>query len=331
MDATAKAMFEDALVWDAHSCLPLKPGIDVDVLKRHRAAGIDYVSINVGMDFNPWPDCVRVLAAFRAHLQRHPETYVLVDTAADVRRAKREGKLAVAFDLEGSDMLDGDLDMLRLYRDLGVRQIHFAYNRDNKVGGGCHGADVGLTEFGRRLVTEVNAVGLIMDCSHTGHRSSLEIMEVSAKPVVFSHTCARALKDHPRNVRDDQIDACAATGGVVGITGIGVFLGANRTDTDLVLDHMDYVANRVGPAHVGVGLDFEFLRGISDTPPGLVSGDWWPAQHYGGAGLGAVKFVQPEQMSEIAEGLVRRGWTEDDAKGVLGGNFLRVAEATWRA
>jgi len=144
MDATAKSVFEQALVWDAHSCLPIKPGIDVDALKRHRAAGIDYVSINVGMDFNPWPDCVRVLAAFRAHLQRHPESYVLVDTVADVLRAKQGGKLAVGFDLEGSDMLDGDLDMLRLYRDLGVRQIHFAYNRDNKVGGGCHGADVGL-------------------------------------------------------------------------------------------------------------------------------------------------------------------------------------------
>ncbi|MGH6717716.1 MAG: dipeptidase [Alphaproteobacteria bacterium] len=330
MDATAKAIFDQALVWDAHSCLPLKPGIDVDVLKRHRAAGIDYVSINVGMDFNPWSDCVRLLAAFRAHLQRHPEAYVLVDTVADIARAKRDGKLAVGFDLEGSDMLDGDLDMLRLYRDLGVRQIHFAYNRDNAVGGGCHGADVGLTEFGRRLVAEVNAVGLIMDCAHTGHRSSLEIMALSEKPVVFSHTCVRALKDHPRNVMDDQIDACARTGGVVGITGIGVFLGANRTDTDLVLDHIDYVANRVGPAHVGLGLDFEFLRGVDDTPPGLVKGDWWPAEHYGGAGLGAVKFVQPEQMREIAEGLVRRGYADDDVKGILGGNFLRVATATWR-
>ncbi|MBM3583345.1 MAG: membrane dipeptidase [Alphaproteobacteria bacterium] len=331
MDAKARALFDGVLVWDAHSCLPLKPGIDVDVLERHRAAGIDYVSINVGMDFNPWPDCLRVLAAFRAHLQRHPNRYVLVDTTADVARAQREGKLAVAFDLEGSDMLDGDLDMLRLYHDLGVRQIHFAYNRDNAVGGGCHGADVGLTAFGRRLVREVNEVGLIMDCSHTGHRSSLEIIAASAKPVVFSHTCVAALKAHPRNVRDDQIDACAANGGVVGITGIGVFLGANQTETAIVLDHVAYVADRVGPRHVGIGLDFEFLAGVDDFPKTAKRGDWWPAAHYGGAGLGPVKFVQPEQMAEIAEGLLARGWPEADVAGVLGGNFLRVAEATWRA
>ncbi|MEX2647957.1 MAG: membrane dipeptidase [Alphaproteobacteria bacterium] len=330
MDEAARKLYAEALVWDAHSCLPLKPGIDMGVLARHRAAGIDFVSINVGMDFNPWPDCVRVLAAFRAHLQRHAEDYVLVDTAADVARAKREGRLAVAFDLEGSDMLDGDLDMLRLYRDLGVRQIHFAYNRDNAVGGGCHGADVGLTEFGRRLVAEVNALGLIMDCAHTGHRSSLKIMEISAKPVVFSHTCVHALRAHPRNVRDDQIDACAATGGVVGITGIGMFLGANRTETELVLDHIDYVAQRVGPAHVGIGLDFEFLP-IDDAPLGLVRSDWWPPQFYGGQGLGPTRFVQPEQMPEIAEGLLARGYGEGDVKGILGANFLRVATETWRA
>jgi membrane dipeptidase len=329
MNEAARKLYAEALVWDAHSCLPLKPGIDVGVLARHRAVGIDYVSINVGMDFNPWPDCLRVLAAFRAYLQRHADDYVLVDTVADIARAKRDGRLAVAFDLEGSDMLDGDLDMLRLYRDLGVRQIHFAYNRDNAVGGGCHGADVGLTAFGRRLVGEVNAVGMIMDCSHTGHRSSLEIMEISTRPVVFSHTCVRALRDHPRNVADDQIDACARTGGVVGITGIGMFLGQNQTETMRVLDHIDYVANRVGARHVGIGLDYEFLP-IDDAPPGLVRAEWWPPQFYGAAGLGPVRFVQPEQMPEIAEGLLKRGYGAEDVKGILGANFLRVATETWR-
>jgi membrane dipeptidase len=227
-------------------------------------------------------------------------------------------------------MLDGDLDMLRLFRDLGVRQIHFAYNRDNKVAGGVHGADIGLTAWGRQVVEEVNRVGMIMDCSHTGHRSSLDIMAASAKPVVFSHTCVAALQAHPRNVQDDQIDACAATGGVVGITGIGVFLGANRTDTDLVLRHVDYVAERVGVAHVGLGLDFEFLPHLPDPKPeGFVAGDWWPKEHYSGLGLGPTRFVQPEQMPEIAEGMVKRGYGDGDVAAILGGNFLRVAEETW--
>ena len=83
-------------------------------------------------------------------------------------------------------MLEGDLDMLRLYRDLGVRQMHLAYNRDNAVGGGCHGADIGLTPWGRAVVAEINRLGILMDCSHTGYRTSMDVMALSSKPVVFS-------------------------------------------------------------------------------------------------------------------------------------------------
>jgi membrane dipeptidase len=325
----ARALYDDALVWDAHSCLPLDPAIDVGVLARHRAAGISYVSINVGMDFNPLAQCIRVLAAFRAFLAEHPEDYALAGTVAEIEAAKRAGRLAVGFDLEGSDMLEGDLAMLRLFRDLGVRQIHFAYNRDNGAAGGCHGADAGLSPFGRSLVAEVNRLGLLMDCSHTGHRSSLEIMAASARPVVFSHTCVHALQPHPRNVKDDQIDACAATGGVVGITGIGLFLGDNRVETELVARHIAYVAERVGPQHVGFGLDFEFLPLAGDTPPGFEPTRWWPPEHYRGRGLGASRFVQPEQARDLPEALLRLGFSEVDVRGVLGANFRRVALATW--
>ena len=111
------------LVWDAHSCLPLLPGHGMAELARHRAAGINHVSINVGMDFNPVEQVMRVIAGFRAWLAQHADEYLLADSVAAVRRAQAEGKLSVAFDLEGSDMLLGDLAMLRLYRDLGVRQM----------------------------------------------------------------------------------------------------------------------------------------------------------------------------------------------------------------
>lgn len=331
-DATAAgraaALHADALVWDAHSCLPLKPGVDVGALERHRRAGVDFVSINVGMDFNPWPDVLRVLAYFRAWIARHPEGYVLAGTVDDVRAARRDGKLAVAFDLEGSDMLDGDLDMLRLYRDLGVRQMHLAYNRDNRVGGGCHGADVGLTPFGRSVVAEINRLGILMDCSHTGHRSSLEIMEMSTRPVVFSHANARRLVDHPRNASDAQITACARTGGVVGVTGVGLFLGDREAGTESMVRHIDYLCDLVGAAHVGLGLDFVFVRGVDDDPPGLDRAQWWPPE----AGYGdftGLTFATPEQLPEITEALLRRNYPEADVRAILGGNFLRVAEQSW--
>src|SRR5882724_10303183 len=200
----ARTLHRSNLVWDAHSCLPLTPGASMEDLERHRAAGVDFVSINVGMDMNPTAQVMRVIAGFRAWLQGHSDRFLLAGSVADVERAQREGKLAVAFDLEGSVMLEDDVAMVQLYRDLGVRQIHLAYNRDNSIAGGCHGKDIGLSALGRAVVAEINRAGLIMDCSHSGYRTSMEVMELSTKPVVFSHANPKALKDHARNIRDDQ-------------------------------------------------------------------------------------------------------------------------------
>jgi membrane dipeptidase len=321
------AIYANALVWDAHSCMPLVPGIDLSLLARHKAAGIDYVSLNVGMDMNPAADVIRVLAHFRAWLLDRPEEYALADSVADILAAKESGRLAVSFDLEGAVPVLGDLAMVRLYHALGVRQIHFVYNRNNEVGGGCHDIDVPLTAFGHSLVAEVNRVGLLMDCSHTGYRTSLDIMEASTKPVVISHSNPQALRDHDRNIRDEQIRACAATDGVVGINGIGLLLGDTRTET--MATHIDYVVQLVGPAHAGIGLDYVFMPEVDDAPPGLDRNFWWPKEAGYGASFDALTFVQPEQIPELTDRLLGMGYTDDDVRAVLGNNFMRVAKKSW--
>jgi len=327
----AKAAHARSVVWDAHSCLPLLPGQSMAALERHHAAGVSFVSINVGMDFNPIPTIMRVTAAFRAWITEHSDRYLLPESIEDVRRAKREGKLAVAFDLEGSVMLDDDLAMLRLYRDLGVRQIHLAYNRDNSVGGGCHGADVPLTPLGRQVVDEINRVGLIMDCSHSGYRTSMEVMERSRRPVVFSHSNPKALKNHARNITDDQIDACARTGGVVAVSGIGIFLGDNDISTETLLRHIDYVVDRVGVDHVGIGLDYVFDRNANDDPPNFNRADWWPpGNEYGQSLYAELRIVPPERFPEITEALLAHQYGEADVAKIIGGNMLRVAERSWQ-
>jgi membrane dipeptidase len=278
---------------------------------------------------NSLSQVMRVIAGIRAWLAAHPERFLLAGSVAEVERAKREGKLAVAFDLEGSVMLEDDLAMIALYRDLGIRQIHLAYNRDNSVAGGCHGADIPLTPFGREVVAEVNRAGLLMDCSHTGYRSSMEIMERSTRPVIFSHANPRALKAHARNIRDDQIDACAKSGGVIAINGIGIFLGANDISVATLVRHIDYVVQRVGAEHVGIGLDYSFGKISSDVPAGTDPAEWWPpGNEYD---LDALEIVPPERFPEITEALLERGYAVEDVRRILGGNMVRVARASWGA
>ncbi|MCG8563376.1 MAG: dipeptidase [Hyphomicrobiales bacterium] len=325
---SAQALCRDALVWDAHSCMPLLPGVDLSGLARYRDSGINYVCLNVGMDMNPVTDVIRVLAHFRSWLRDRPEDYVLAGSVADIRAAEAGGRLAVAFDLEGALPLAGDLAMVQLYHDLGVRQMHFAYNRNNHVGGGCHDSDIPLSAFGRALVEEINRVGLLMDCSHTGRRTSLDIMEASSKPVVFSHSNSKSLRDHARNIDSEQIEACAATGGVIGINGIGLLLG--DASTEAMVAHIDHVAQIVGASHVGIGLDFVFMPDVEDLPPGTDRTYWWPSDAGYGTAYSSLTFVEPEWLPALIDRLLAMGYSDADIRAVLGGNFMRVAEESWR-
>jgi membrane dipeptidase len=326
LEETRRSLLADTIVWDAHGCLPLAPGSDVTGLRRYAASGVDFVSVNIGMDFNPWTDVIKTLAYLRRWIGERPDEFVLVRTAEDVLRAKAESKLAVAFDLEGTEPLDGEVDMVSFYYDLGVRQMLMAYNRASRAGGGClDEADGGLTDFGRRVVSEMNRVGMLVDCSHAGYRTTMEIAEASTEPIIYSHSNPRALHDHPRNILDEQILACARTGGVIGINGVGIFLGDDDIRSERVVDHVAYVADLVGPEHVGLGIDYsfddeEFQDFVRNHP------EAFPA----GMAFEFTRFVEPEQMPEIAEILLARGFSTEEARNVLGGNFLRVASHVWR-
>src|SRR5262245_15080167 len=175
----AVELHRSALVWDDHGGFAYSTAAALKDLARWRVSGIDYLSINVGYDVTPWTLAVEAVSQDREWIREHPEDYVQVTGVADVQRAKREGKLAVSFDLEGMDALNDDLGMVDIYYRLGVRQMLFAYNRNNQAGGGCHDVDVGLTPFGRDVIGEMNRVGMLVDCSHCGHRTTMEAMERS--------------------------------------------------------------------------------------------------------------------------------------------------------
>jgi membrane dipeptidase len=322
----ARRLYSAALVWDDHSGFdPVGGAHRLEQLQRWVNSGVHYLSINVGYDVIDWQTSLEVLAGFRAWLQQRPEQYLLVRTAGDIHRAKAEGKLAVTFDLEGMNALNGSADMVNVYYELGVRQMLFAYNLNNLVGGGCHDTDIGLTALGRAVIGEMNRVGMLVDCSHSATRTTMEAMEASAAPVIFSHSCAKALWPHGRNITDEQIRACARTGGVIGINGIGNFLGRNDISSAKFVDHVAHVAGLVGPEHVGISLDYAFDAENVDS---LVSGNsrYWPQEEYKTASL----YLPPEQLPEITETMVQRGFSDAEITGILGGNFLRVAQAVWK-
>ncbi len=319
--------------WESHACLPLHPGADFAPLDALQAAGVNYVSVNVGMDMNPVAQVMSVIAAFRATIAAHPTRYLLAGSTADIERAAAQGILAIGFDMEGAMPLLDQPSMVQMYRDLGVRQIHFAYNRNNSVAGGCHDVEQGLTALGKKMVQAVNQAGMLMDCSHAGRKCSLDIMAASNQPVIFSHSNPLALVEHGRNITDEQIKACAATGGVICPSGVSKFLGSDHPSATDLARHAAYVADLVGVQHVGIGLDISFSQPeLNDDPPGKFDPTyWWPRQAGYGHGIAAITYTPIDTWRLLPEALRKVGMGPEDAAAVMGGNMMRVAGQVWGA
>lgn len=324
----ARRLIDATFAWDHHACMPLRPHDEsfLPQLERHRRAGFDVVTLNVGFGEQGIAEHIRMLASMRSWLKARPDDYLLVETVDDLDRARASGRLGVCFDIEGANAIDDQASLIELYYDLGVRWMLLAYNRNNRVGGGCQDDDTGLTDFGRHVVATMERVGMVVCLSHTGHRTARDVLELATRPVIFSHSNAAALHAHPRNIPDDLIRTCAATGGVVGIDGVGIFLGANDVRSETYARHVDHVVQLVGPDHASISLDYvydtaeldEYVATMRHTfPPGL------------GYELGA-RFVAPEQLTEIVA--VLHGWGYDDGSlaKILGGNLQRVAARVWR-
>ena len=319
-------------IWDCHVCLPLDPRAALTPLDDHKKGGTNVVSINVGMDMNKPDQILRVIAAFTAKIEAQPRRYRLVGNIDDINNAMNDGVMGIYFDLEGSTMLQDMPEMIPLFHKLGVRQIHFAYNRNNSVASGCHDADTGLTELGCQMVRAVNHTGMIMDCSHMGKRASIDVMAASSKPVVFSHSNPRALCDHARCIDDEQIKLCAAQNGVIGLSGYNRFIGTAANPTPVQMgEQIDYVVQLVGIDHAGLGLDQMYSQAdCSDFPDGVDNSYWWPkAFGYGDDGIAEAAVFSPLLMGKLDKELDRRGYSGLDRAKVFGLNFSRVAVSSW--
>ena len=271
----ARSLLASSLVWDNHGCMPLRPFDEefLPELELYRSSGVDVAMLNIGFGEQGVEEHLRTLAHFRRWIAARNDRYLLIETVDDIRRARETGRLAVGFDIEGANGIGDQVSLISLYYDLGVRWMLMAYNRNNLVGGGCQDDDQGLTDFGRDVLNEMERVGMVACCTHTGYRTASEVLDFSRNPVIFSHSSPRALHDHARNIPDDLILACARTGGVICLNGIGIFLGNNDTSTETYFRHMDHVVQLVGAGHVGIGLDYVFDTSELDASrPSSVTG-----------------------------------------------------------
>ncbi|MFT4041541.1 MAG: membrane dipeptidase [Gordonia sp. (in: high G+C Gram-positive bacteria)] len=313
-------------MWDQHCCLPLKPSASIAGVERYVGVERAFMSINVGYAPHDSHQSIAMLRNFKAQLDA-TDTHCYTGTVEDIDNANLRGQVAVAFDLEDSNPLDGDLRNVAVFYDLGVRTLLPTYNYQNRAGSGCmDSTDHGLTAYGRDLVREMNEVGMIVDATHCSERASFDLIECSRTPVIFSHTGMSAVRDNQRNISDAQARACAESGGVVGIFGIGIFIGDNDSSLETMVRHIDHAVSVVGPDHVGIGSDYSFdlddinveLKQNANLFP-----EWMRKYDH-------VEMVAPEKYLKVGDSLRELGYSESDIEKITDGNFRRIATQVWR-
>lgn len=318
----------DLFIWDM--VLPLAPvvGNDFAVLQRYHAAGYGYVSLTIAGDDCGLADASHRLAAARRQIADWPDHLVLALTAADVRAAREAGKMAVGLHLEGTECLERDPDMIDLFYAAGIRHAILAFNQNNSAAGGCADlGNVGLSRLGRRFLDRMREVGMLLDVSHMSERASLEAIEHIGRPAVFTHSNARALFAHWRNITDDQARACAASGGLVGVSGSTMYFGEQASLAQGVFRHLDHFVQLLGSDHVGFGTDYvvdaQALVDIVSAMP-----DEWPDA--GASALQGLAYMPPEEMGDVIALMRRAGYDQAAIEKIAGGNYLRIAEQVWR-
>ena len=313
------------LRWEAHACLPLSQASSIEPLLHYHQAGVHYISLNIGMDLNPLSQVMLSLAHFRSEIQAHPQL-CLAGSLQEIREASQQDLLSVGFDLEGALPLLESPEMVFLYRDLGVRQIHLAYNRNNTVAGGCHDQEQGLTKLGFQILEAMNQAGVIVDCSHMSMSASLDLITHSKSPAIFSHVNPQALVKHERNISNEQLKAIALHDGVVCLNGVNLFLGEEEPSLKTFLDHVCYVAEYIGVEYVGIGLDISFKQNnINDNPK--IDFDptyWWPKMAGYSDGIKEICYLPVETWTKLPQALLSRGFSVEESQLILGENMARV-------
>ena len=303
-----------------------------EVAAQFRASGISAIHNSVGTGGPAaQEESLEFLAAWQGYVGRNSQIFTLVGVASDLERAKANRRIAVIMGIQNSEHFHQASDVKRFYQ-LGQRSSQLTYNTQNLLGtGGTDRVDGGVSDFGAEIIKAMNEVGMLIDVSHCGDRTTLDAIEISAKPIAITHSNCRALNNHPRLKTDEAITKLAARGGVMGITGVRNFVhDSEPTTVEHMVDHIDHVVKLTAIEHVGIGSDSD-LNGYDDMPAEqkkkLLAA--YKSSYAFRDKLDTDGFDHPQKIFDLTEALIRRGYSDDNITAVLGGNFRRLLGATW--
>jgi len=297
-----------------------------------RACGITGFHNSVGVGgATAYEEALQFIAAWSGFAGRNSDVFSLVGRVEDLEHAKAQRKVAVIMGLQNADEFRQPGDVKDFY-DLGLRCAQLTYNTQNLIGSGStEREDGGVSDYGVKIIEAMNDVGMLIDVSHSGDRTTLDAIELSPKPIAITHSNCRALNDHPRLKTDEAIRKLAAKGGVMGITGVRMFVKDKEPTTiEDIVDHIDHVVKLVGIDHVGIGSDSD-LMGYDHMPKDqyekLKAG--YKSSYAFRDKIDTDGFDHPQKVYDLTATLLKRGYSETNIQAVLGGNFRRLLASTW--
>jgi membrane dipeptidase len=303
--------------------------LDERVLERLHRGGVTAVVATIAAWHAP-AEALALIAALGKLAEARADIVMPVRTVADIAAAKAGRRVGLIMGFQDTAPIGDDLGLLATYHALGVRVVQLTYNFANRVGAGCQAPeDGGLTPFGREVVREMNRLGILVDVSHCGPRTTLDAIAASERPIAITHANARRFFDHPRNKSDAAIRALAARGGVIGAVAFGAMLTRRLPATlaDYIAAIDDLVA-LAGVDHVGLGPDFmeempaevaaQVLKGL---PPAMLQQFQALPPTQGFASVAA--------FPGVTAALLARGYLPGEVRAIVGGNWLRLYTEVW--
>ena len=302
-------------------------------LQPYKDSGINVFHVATGLGGpDAYDRTLRMFASWNGFIANHDQYLMRIDSVADLNRVKTSGKIGICIGLQNSEQFRRPEDV-DFFHSIGQRVSQLTYNARNLIGNGStERRDDGISDFGVSIIERMNRIGMAVDVSHCGDRTTLDAFEISKKPVLITHSNCRALvPGHPRLKTDEAIKKVGETGSVMGITGVRMFVkGDEPTTVEHVLDHFDHVTKLIGHEHLGVGSDMD-LYGYDAMP--AEANKQLRASYKGSYGFREKIDIEglnhPKRMFDLTEGLIRRKYNNAAIEGILGGNFKRVLSAIW--